>query len=86
MLCLSSGAASFEGPRAFAVFEGESFGETLLTVSTVVKRDSLVFGALPGCVTRCFTLTSSDVGLFLSFLLLFQAHKESWDMGGGEGW
>ena len=60
MLCLSSGAASFEGPRAFAVFEGESFGETLLTVSTVVKRDSLVFGALPGCVTRCFTLTSRE--------------------------
>ena len=40
------------------VFEGESFGETLLTWSAVVKLDGLAFGAFPGCVTRCFTLTS----------------------------
>ena len=43
---------------AFAVFEGESFRETLLTASAVVKCDGLAFGAFPGCVTRCFTLTS----------------------------
>ena len=39
---------------AFAVFEGE----TLWTVSSVVKWDGLVFGAFPGCITRCFTFTS----------------------------
>ena len=43
---------------AFAVFEGESFRETSLTASAVVKCDGLDFGAFPGCVTRCFTLTS----------------------------
>ena len=43
---------------AFVVFEGESFRETLLTSSAVVKCDGLVFGTFPGCVTRCFTLTS----------------------------
>ena len=43
---------------AFLVFEGESFGETLLTASTVAKCDSLAFVAFPGCVTRCFILTS----------------------------
>ena len=43
---------------SFVVFEGESFRETLLTPSAVVKCDVLAFGALPGCVTRCFTLTS----------------------------
>ena len=37
---------------AFAVFEGEYFVETLLTASA--------FGAFPGCVTRCFTLTSRE--------------------------
>ena len=42
----------------FAAFEGESFRETLLTSSVVVKRGGLAFGAFPGCVTRCFTLTS----------------------------
>ena len=31
--------------------------ETLLTWSAVVKWDGLAFGAFPGCVTRCFTLT-----------------------------
>ena len=43
---------------SFVIFEGESFRETLLTVSTVVKWSSVVFGAFPGCITRCFTLTS----------------------------
>ena len=42
---------------AFEVFEDESSGVTLLTTSAVVKWDSLAFGAFPGCVTRCFTLT-----------------------------
>ena len=67
---------------AFVVFEGESFGETLLTMSTVVKWDGLAFGALPGWVTRCFTLTSRFLPPrstiyatwcrhFLSFFLLF---------------
>ena len=39
---------------------GESFAfrETFLTLSAVVKCDGLAFGAFPGCVTRCFTLTS----------------------------
>ena len=69
----------------FAAFEGESFRETLLTSSVVVKRGGLAFGAFPGCVTRCFTLTSrflpprpAKVTIyatrcrhFLSFFLLF---------------
>ena len=84
---------------AFVVFEGESFGETLLTTSAVVKLDSLAFGAFPGRVTRCFTFTSrllpprpakvmiyaTRCRHFLSFFLLFWAHKESWDMWGREG-
>ena len=41
---------------AFEVSEGESF--TLLITSAVVKWDGLAFRAFPGCVTRCFTLTS----------------------------
>ena len=32
--------------------------ETLLTSSAVVKCDGRAFGAFPGCLTRCFTLTS----------------------------
>ena len=36
LLCLNSGSASLKD-LAFAVFEGESFGDTLLTVSTVIK-------------------------------------------------
>ena len=32
--------------------------ETLLTWSAVVKCDGRAFGSFPGCVTRCFTLTS----------------------------
>ena len=32
--------------------------ETLLTSSVVVKCDGRAFGAFPGCVTTCFTLTS----------------------------
>ena len=81
---------------AFEVFEGESFRETLLTASAVVKWDCLAFGAFPGCVTRCFTLTSrflpprpAKVTIyatrcrhFLSFFLLFRVRKESWDMWG----
>ena len=53
----------------------------------------------PGCVTRCFTLTSWFLPLrpttvtiyatwcrhFLSFFLLFWVRKESWDMWGHEG-
>ena len=35
----------------FEVFEGESFRETLLTSSAVIKWDGLAFGAFPGCVT-----------------------------------
>ena len=42
----------------FAVFEGESFRETLLTASAIIKWDGVAFGAFPGCVTRCFTLVS----------------------------
>ena len=74
---------------AFEVFEGESFKETLLTSSAVVKWDGLAFGAFPGCVTRCFTLTSrfltprpAKVTIyptrclhFLSYVVLFRAHK-----------
>ena len=81
---------------AFGVFEGESFRETLLTSSAVVKCDGLAFGAFPGCVTRCFTLTSrflpprpAKVTIystrcrhFLSFFLLARACKESWDSHG----
>ena len=51
---------SVQGPSkdsVFVVFEDESFRETLLTSSAVVKWDSLAFGAFPGCVVRCFTLT-----------------------------
>ena len=53
---------------AFAVFEGETFRETSLTWSAVPKCDGLVFGAFPGWVTRCFTLTS-QFSLFLSSFL-----------------
>ena len=79
----------------FVVFEGESFRETLLTSSAVVKCDSLAFGAFPGCVTRCFTLMSRflrkwrstlrDVAVFSLLFLLFRARKESWDIWGHEG-
>ena len=84
LLCLSSGSASSEG--------GESFRETSLTSSAVVKCDGLAFGAFPGCITRCFTLTSrflpprpakvtiyaTQYRRFLCFFLLFRVHKESW--------
>ena len=43
--------------RTLWSFEVESFRETLLT-SSIVKCDSRASGAFPGCVTRCFTLTS----------------------------
>ena len=76
---------------AFVVLDLESFKETLLTV---VKCDGLAFGAFPGCVTRCFTLTwrfllprhakvtiyTTRCRHFPSFFLLFRARKESWDM------
>ena len=74
---------------AFVVFE--SFRETLLTWSAVVKCDGLAFGAFPGYVPRCFTFTSrfllprpAKVTIyatrcrhFLSFFLLFWGHRES---------
>ena len=51
LLCLSSGSVSVWSLKA-------SPSETLLTSSAIVKCDGLAFGAFPGCVTRCFTLTS----------------------------
>ena len=79
--------------------KAESFRKTLLTSSAGVKCDGLAFGAFPGCVSRYFTLTSRFLPPrpvkvanyttwcrhFLSFFLLFWAHKESWDMWGHEG-
>ena len=73
--------------------------EKLLTSSAVVKCDGRAFGAFPGCVTRCFTLTSRFLQprpakvticttwcrYFLSFFLLFRARKESCDMWGHKG-
>ena len=63
--------------------------ETLLTSSAVVKCDGLAFGAFPGCVTRCFTLTSrflpprlvkvtiyaTRCRHFLSFFLILRVRK-----------
>ena len=49
-------SASSEGPRLRGLWRRVL--RTLLTSSAVVKRDGLNFGAFPGCVTRCFTLTS----------------------------
>ena len=80
------------------VFEGESFRETMLTSSAVVKCD--VNGAFPGCVTRCFTITSrflpprpakvmiyaTQGRHFLSFFLLSWEHKESWDLEEPSDW
>ena len=98
-LCPFSCCVSIQGlhplkDTAFVVFEGESYGETLLTTSAVVKWDGLVFGALPGCVTRCFTLTSQFLPPrpanmtiytaryrhFLPIFPLFRACKDSWYM------
>ena len=76
---------------AFAVFKGESFRETLLTTSTVVKWEGLAFGAFSGCVTRCFTLTSQCLSPrpakvmtyptwchhFCSFILLFSGTQKN---------
>ena len=39
---------------AFAVSKGESFGETLLTASTIVKWDGLAFGSFPGLRHQMF--------------------------------
>ena len=75
-----------------------SFRETLLAASAVVKWDGRAFGAFPGCVTRCFTLTSGFLPprpakvmiyatwcrRFLSFFLHFGARNKSWDMWGHE--
>ena len=83
---------------AFEVLEDKSYMETLFTASPVVKCDSLAFGAFPGCITRCFTLTSRFLPPrpmkvtihvtrcchFLFFFLLFQPCKEFWDMQGHE--
>ena len=99
-LCRSVAVSQFrvcilQRTRTFAVFEGES----LLNASAVVNCDGLAFGAFPGCVTRCFTLTSrflpprpAKVTIytmrcrhFLSFCLLFQVCKEPWNMWGHEG-
>ena len=56
--CVSiQGLHPFKDP-AFTFLEGESFRETLLTTSAIVKWDGLPFGAFPGRVTRCFTLAS----------------------------
>ena len=80
---------------AFVVFEGESFRETLLTSSVVVKCDGLAFAAFPGCFTRCFTLTSQFLSPrpakmtihamrcchLLSFFLLFWVRKDTWEEG-----
>ena len=59
--------------------KAESFRETSLTSSAVVKCDGRAFAASPGYITRCFTLTSRESGdlrhamspfsLFLSFFL-----------------
>ena len=98
LLCLIQGLYPSKDP-AFEAFEGESFGETLLTMSAIVKWNDLAFGAFPGCVTRCFTLMSrllpprpAKMAIyamrcrhFLSFFLLFWVRKESWDMSGHEG-
>ena len=43
----------------FAVLK-PSPAETSLTASAFVKWDGPAFGALPGCVTRCFTLLRSS--------------------------
>ena len=56
--CFSIQGLHPSNDSVFVVYEGESFGETLLTTSAVVKWDVLAFGAFPGCVTSCFTLTS----------------------------
>ena len=80
--CLSSGSASSEGP-------GLCLWRRVLQ-RPVVKCDGRASGAFPGCVTRCFTLTSwflparpTKVTIyvtrcrhFLSFFLLFRVRKE----------
>ena len=53
--CRSPGFSSTSWGSASSEGLGQ---ETLLTVPAVVKCDSRAFGAFPGCVTRCFTLTS----------------------------
>ena len=41
--------------RRTRLLQGESFGEILLTASTVVRWGGLSFGVVPDCVTRCLT-------------------------------
>ena len=76
--CVSIQGLHHSKDSAFAVFEGESFGETLLTASVVVKWDGLAFEAFPGCITRCFTPAKVTIYAmrcrhFLFFFLIFQA-------------
>ena len=71
LLRLSSGLHPLKD-SAFVVFEGESFRETSLTSSAVVKCD----GHRPAKVT----IYATQCRHFLSFFLLFRARKESWDM------
>ena len=87
---ISSGSASSEGPGLCGRWR-----RVLQRDPAVVKCDGLVFGAFPGCVTRCFTLMSRFLAPrpakvticrhFLAFFLLFRACNESWDMWRCEG-
>ena len=97
LCCRDIGYVSIQGLQpskdlAFAVFKGESFGETLLTASTIVKWDGLAFGAFLGCVAGRFALMSpflpprpAKVTIyatwcchFRSFFLLLRPGKETW--------
>ena len=81
-------------PDRVCIPRSASPSETLLTSSAVVKWDGRDFGAFPGCITKCFTLTSwfllprpAKVTIyatrcrhFLGFFLLLRAYKESWEI------
>ena len=68
---------------AFEDFEGESLGGTLLTASTIVKRDGLDFEAFPGCVTRCFTLMSFfPLCVQVLYVFLLSSSAEQYDQNG----
>ena len=82
---------------AFVVFEGKSFGETLLTVSAV-KWDGRDFNVFPGLrhimfypyvtISAAQAHESDDLRHAMSPLYLFlliRATRESWDMWGHEG-
>ena len=71
MLCLNSGSASSEGPDLCGL-------RRRVLQRDLVKWDGLAFGAFPGCVTRCFTLTSQllptrpvKVTVYANFCLSF---------------